>query len=74
LKVLQGSILLKEIENIQLMKENPIPIIIAGDFNSFPSSTIYKIYDQGTLLEGNNIPDYTSKMMHELMSKYPSVS
>ena len=56
------------------MRETPIPVIIAGDFNSFPTSTIYKIYDQGILLEDNNIPDYTSKMMYELTSKYPSVS
>jgi len=50
LKVRQAHMLVKEIENFLLKhseKELKTPIIIAGDFNSEPSSAVYELYSEG---------------------------
>ena len=50
-----------------------IPVIVAGDFNSFPSSIVYHFYNKGNITESLCSNEQLKEVSLALEDKYPTV-
>lgn len=65
--------LLKEMEKIKIQNNRfDMPSIIAGDFNSFPSSLLYRFYGSGKMDDCFCTSALAKEVSIALEDKYPS--